>query len=175
MRVRDLDAYLFDAGGVLVLPDPTVLAPLLVPYGGSPDIDVHIRRALPRRWRRRARRTAPETLWDDYNHEYVRRVGVGWEEVDVAAIVLERTRSAWLWRWPIASSVTALRQLHEAGVPIGVVSNASGQIADVLRRFGVCQVGPGDHTPVRVIVDSHVINDIAGWSLLISIAVRRSR
>ena len=30
-----LDAVLFDAGGVLVLPDPTVLAPLLAPEGGS--------------------------------------------------------------------------------------------------------------------------------------------
>ena len=154
--VRDLDAYLFDAGGVLVLPDPTVLAPLLVPYGGSPDIEVHIR-AHYAAMAAKSAANSPEMFWDDYNHEYVRRVGVGAEELDVAAVVLERTRSAWLWRWPIASSVTALRQLHEAGVPIGVVSNASGQIADVLRRFGVCQVGPGDHTPVRVIVDSHVV------------------
>ena len=28
------DAVLFDAGGVLVLPDPTVIGPLLVQYGG---------------------------------------------------------------------------------------------------------------------------------------------
>jgi putative hydrolase of the HAD superfamily len=38
-----------------------------------------------------------------------------------------------------------------------VVSNASGQIAEVLARSGVCQVGEGDHVPVRVVVDSHVV------------------
>jgi hypothetical protein len=37
------DAVLFDAGGVLVLPDPTVLAPLLSPYGGSVDLERHRR------------------------------------------------------------------------------------------------------------------------------------
>jgi putative hydrolase of the HAD superfamily len=154
--VRDLDAYLFDAGGVLVLPDPTVLAPLLAPYGGSPSIDDHVR-AHYAAMAAKSAANSPETFWDDYNGAYVASIGVPEHERAVAAVVLERTRSAWLWRWPIASSVTALRRLHERGVPIGVVSNASGQIADVLRRFGVCQVGPGDHTPVRVIVDSHVV------------------
>jgi len=38
-----LDAVLFDAGGVLVLPDPTVIAPLLAPYGGDPSLDRHCR------------------------------------------------------------------------------------------------------------------------------------
>jgi putative hydrolase of the HAD superfamily len=40
---------------------------------------------------------------------------------------------------------------------MGVVSNASGQIAEVLARSGVCQAGPGPHTPVRVVVDSHLV------------------
>ena len=152
----DLDAYLFDAGGVLVLPDPTVLAPLLAPYGGSTSIDDHVR-AHYRAMAVKSAVGSAETFWDDYNREYVRSVGVADHEVEVAAVVLDRTRNAWLWRWPVVESVDALRRLHEAGVPIGVVSNASGQIADVLRRAGVCQVGDGDHTPVRVIVDSHVV------------------
>lgn len=152
----DLDAYLFDAGGVLVLPDPTVLAPLLVPYGGSPMVDDHVRAHYAAMAAKSAAGSG-ETFWDDYNLAYVECVGVPADERDLAAVVLERTRNAWLWRWPIADSVTTLRRLHDDGVPIGVVSNASGQIADVLRRFGVCQVGPGDHTPVQVIVDSHVV------------------
>jgi len=87
----------------------------------------------------------------------VRAIGVPEHDVEHAAVALGRTRTAALWRWPIPDSIIALRALHAAGVPIGVVSNASGQIADVLRRSGVCQVGRGDHTPVRVIVDSHVV------------------
>jgi putative hydrolase of the HAD superfamily len=53
--------------------------------------------------------------------------------------------------------MAALRELEAREVPIGVVSNASGQIEELLRRGGVCQVGPGEHTPVLVIVDSHLV------------------
>ena len=42
-------------------------------------------------------------------------------------------------------------------MPLGVVSNASGQIEAVLGRSGVCQVGPGDGVEVRCIIDSHVV------------------
>ena len=44
-------------------------------------------------------------------------------------------------RSPRAS--TRCARCDDAGVPIGVVSNASGQIEEVLRRSGVCQVGDG--------------------------------
>ena len=37
------DAVLFDAGGVLVLPDPTVLGPLLSYYGGDVSVAAHRR------------------------------------------------------------------------------------------------------------------------------------
>ena len=53
--------------------------------------------------------------------------------------------------------VSALCGLLADRMAIGVVSNASGQIAEVLARSGVCQQGDGPHTPVRVIIDSHVV------------------
>jgi putative hydrolase of the HAD superfamily len=37
------------------------------------------------------------------------------------------------------------------------VSNASGQVEEALRRAGVCQLGPGLLTEMRVIIDSHVV------------------
>ena len=74
-----------------------------------------------------------------------------------AAEVLDRTRTAHLWRWAIPDSVTALVALAELGVAMGVVSNASGQIESVLLRSRVCQVGPGDGVVMRCIVDSHVV------------------
>jgi putative hydrolase of the HAD superfamily len=156
IAVHDLDALLFDAGGVFVLPDPTVLGPLLVYYGGDPSIDAHVR-AHYRGMAAKSAAGSGEAFWTEYDRAYVRAVGVPAPDVEPAAATLGRTRTAALWRWPIPDSVTALRAMHAAGVPIGVVSNASGQIADVLRRSGVCQVGRGDHTPVRVIVDSHVV------------------
>ena len=69
-------------------------------------------------------------------------LGVAEEDLH-AATSLHQTRHAYLWRWPIPESLDALKQLAAVGVPLGVVSNASGQIAEVLSRSGVCQAGDG--------------------------------
>lgn len=149
-------AVLFDAGGVLVLPDPTVLGPLLAYYGGTTDIDSHIR-AHYAAMAAKSHAASAERDWSAYNLEYVERVGVPPEAQLKAAATLGRTRNAWIWRWPIADSVETLHTLHKLDVPIGVVSNASGQIEEVLHDSAVCQVGEGPGVPVRVIVDSDVV------------------
>lgn len=150
------DAVLFDAGGVLVLPDPTVLAPLLAPYGAAVELEAH-HRAHYAGMRALDTEGVVHDDWNAYNPAYVRALGVAEDEVDEAAFLLGRTRSPWLWRWPIPGATDALRALHQSGVPIGVVSNASGQIEAALRRAGVCQVGDGEGAPVWVVVDSHVV------------------
>lgn len=156
MAHPNFDAILFDAGGIFLLPDPTVLGPLLAYHGGDPSIDAH-RRAHYRGMAAKSAAGAMEQFWHDYNEAYVRAVGVPEHEVALAALVLEKTRNAYTWRWPIPESVEALAKLVATGIPVGVVSNASGQIAEVLARSGVCQAGDGPLTPVRVVVDSHVV------------------
>lgn len=150
------DGYLFDAGGVLVLPDPTVLAPLLAVYGGTADVEVH-RRAHYAGMAAKSRAGAGEADWSVYDDAYVRVVGVPDADLGEAAHVLGRTRSAHLWRWPIAESVSALTKLVASGATVGVVSNASGQVEAALRRAGVCQVGDGTGASVCCVVDSHVV------------------
>jgi putative hydrolase of the HAD superfamily len=149
------DAVLFDAGGVLVLPDPTVLGPLLAPYGGSPSIDAH-RRAHYAGMKVKSDRSEPEGSWRVYDDAYVAAVGVAEVDLDEAAFVLGRTRTPWLWRWMIPETREALGRLAASGVPMGVVSNASGQIESMLVRE-ICQVGSGVHVEMRCIVDSHVV------------------
>ena len=46
--------------------------------------------------------------------------------------------------------------LREAGVPLGVVSNANGQIEGTIANLNLCQVGPGGGVPVEIVVDSAV-------------------
>lgn len=150
------DAVLFDAGGVLVLPDPTVLGPLLAPYGGDPTVGAH-RRAHYAAMAVKSMVGAGETNWYEYNLAYVEAVGVDAELADHAAEVLEHTRNAHLWRWAIPESLAALAALAESEVPMGVVSNASGQIEAVLRIAAVCQVGDGPGVTMRCVVDSHVV------------------
>jgi len=154
--VPRFDAILFDAGGVLVLPDPLVLGPLLAYYGGDASVATH-RRAHYAAMAAKSHAGSTEGFWDDYDATYVRSVGVGADDHDEAVVALASTRNAHLWRWAIPESAEALRGLHAQGVPLGVVSNASGQIEEVLRRSGVCQVGEGPGTPVRVVIDSHVV------------------
>jgi putative hydrolase of the HAD superfamily len=150
------DAVFFDAGGVLVLPDPTVLAPLLETYGGSTRIDDH-RRAHYAGMAAKSRAAASESDWDSYNLAYVTAVGVDAELRLMAASLLDRTRTAELWRWPIPESMAALAELAALGVPMSVVSNASGQIEWVLEHMGICQRGAGSGVSMRTIVDSHVV------------------
>lgn len=150
------DAIWLDAGGVLVLPDPTVLAPLLAYYGGSTDVDRH-RRAHYAAMAVKSAQGADELDWVEYDRAYVTSVGVPDEDVPDAAEALGHTRTALLWRWPIPETLEALAALRAAGVPLGVVSNATGQIESVLRRSGVCQVGPGDAVDVRCVVDSTIV------------------
>ena len=141
---------------MLVLPDPTVLAPLLAPYGGSTEIDRH----------RRAHYAAM-AVKSQLNHG----------EHDWAPTTRPTSgRSASTttsWHWPPASSgragsrrcgagrfrsrCTDFACLHDRGIPLGVVSNASGQIADTLCRGGICQVGDGAGVIVRCVVDSHLV------------------
>jgi len=152
----EFDAVLFDAGGVLVLPDPTVLGPLLATYGGDPTVAAH-RRAHYAGMAAKSHTDAHEHDWNAYNVAYVRSVGVDDDLVEHAAEVLDHTRTPHLWRWPIPESRTALGGLVDRRVAMGVVSNASGQIAKVLGLAGVCQVGPGTGVPVRVVIDSHLV------------------
>ena len=152
----DYDAILFDAGGVLVLPDPTVLGPLLAPYGGDPSIERH-RRAHYAAMAAKSRELADETEWDAYNVTYARSVGVADDLVHHAAVVLDHTRTAHLWRWPIPETLTALAELTARGVPMGVVSNASGQVEAALALAEICQAGDGPCTPMRVVIDSQVV------------------
>lgn len=149
------DAILFDAGGVLVLPDPTVLSPLLAYFGGDASIDAH-RRAHYAGMKAKSDADSSETSWDVYNNAYVSSVGVDEADRSEAAALLDRTRYHATWRWVIPESRSALDRLATAGVPMGVVSNASGQIESMLRR-DICQVGPGPHIDMRVIVDSDVV------------------
>ena len=156
MTLPNFDAVLLDVGGVLLLPDPTVLGPVLAFYGGDPSVDAHVRA----HYAGMAAKSAAgvfEKDWDAYNRAYIRSVGVPDVDFEQALIEFEETRNGWTWRWPIPDSMKALAALQAADLPLGVVSNASGQVEQLLRRSGVCQRGDGPLVSMRTIVDSHVV------------------
>jgi putative hydrolase of the HAD superfamily len=132
------DAVLFDAGGVLVLPDPAVLAPLISYYGGDDRHEAYVR-AHYAGMAAKSASTAGESDWTQYNETYLSHLSVPEEHRDTALGVLTHVKSnAHLWRHPIPGSAETLRELEARGVPI-------------------CQVGAGPHAQVRCVVDSHVV------------------
>lgn len=158
------DAVLFDAGGVLVTPDPAQTAITLAPFGATTDHHRHVRAhwaaigALEDELLAAGDATTVDVPdWTLYREAFCRTVGVADDRLDAAVVALAAIFSSYLWTHPLAESVSALARLHRAGVPIGVVSNASGQIEHTLRYRGVCQVGPGMGVPVVCVVDSEIV------------------
>lgn len=151
------DAVLFDAGGVLVLPDPLVLAPLIAYYGGDDRHESYVR-AHYAGMAAKSAADVGESDWTHYNDTYLAHLSVPDEHTSAALEVLTHVKSnARLWRHPIPGAADALAQLASRRVPIGIVSNASGQIESTLVLSGICQVGPGAHAEVRCVIDSHVV------------------
>jgi putative hydrolase of the HAD superfamily len=153
--VSDIAAVLFDAGGVLVAPDPIVIQ--LAFDHHVPLADVLAAHYVGMRALDESEATDGRVDWTDYRTALARRCGV---ERDGIAATVERLSAIWspyLWRFPIHASLLGLHLLRAAGVPIGVVSNASGQIEGLLANLGVCQIGPGAGVPVSCVIDSHVV------------------
>jgi putative hydrolase of the HAD superfamily len=153
------DALLFDAGGVVIMPDPRAIGdalgrPTEVPEGHRAHY--HALHALESHALSNGHSHTVEHLdWNLYRSAYA--ATLGFDDATAAVELLSRIWTALIWRCRIEESVAALWKLHQRGVPMGIVSNASGQIEGVLRVEGVCQVGPGAGVPVSIVVDSHVV------------------
>jgi FMN phosphatase YigB (HAD superfamily) len=150
------DAILIDAGGVVVIPDPNAIGDALdVPVTFSAGHHAHYRSLHALEMGAIRDGTPIERMsWAVYRASYAALVG--FHDGEAAVERLGRIWSPLIWRRRIEESIAALWRLYQAGVPLGVVSNASGQIEGVLRYQGVCQVGEGAGVPVTVVVDSHV-------------------
>lgn len=157
------DAILFDAGGIFLLPDPISLGAIVRAHGGDGSIE-HLMRAHYAGMERLdavARDTAKETIdgfsWDPYRDAYVEAAGLSGEAAELASTHMRKMFSPFLWRYPILESAAALWRMHLHGLPIGIVSNASGQVEATLANQCICQVGTGAGVPVLIVTDSHVI------------------
>ncbi len=159
MSTARFDALLFDAGGVVVMPDPRAIGDALGLDASVPDghrAHYHALFTLEQQALAEGAALTVEHLdWNVYRSAYAE--ALGFADPDEAIIRMSRIWSALLWRCRIEESIAALWKLYQNQVPMGIVSNASGQIEGVLRVQGVCQVGAGAGVPVSVVIDSHVV------------------
>lgn len=148
---------LFDAGGVIVVPDPQAMGSALLAAGGRPDVPTLVRAHYVGMRAHAGSNGRGEDAWRAYLAAYLRAAGVSPERETEGTRAFLRTFGHRTWRFPLVETIIAMERLHDAGVPLGVVSNASGQIEGMLANLSACQVGPGGGVPVEVVVDSAVV------------------
>jgi HAD superfamily hydrolase (TIGR01509 family) len=147
---------LFDAGGTLVHLDYFFLhrelrrAGVRVARRAIRQAEYAARAAVDRRMLGRVADT-DETRRRPYLGVMLDHLGV---DGDTAARLLERFDAAHaqenLWRVMLPSTPRILRELRGRGFTLGVVSNADGRLAAILRRCGIVQF-------FDVVIDSHEV------------------
>jgi putative hydrolase of the HAD superfamily len=147
-----VDAVIFDAGGVLLLPDAKAgIAAIAGLHDGS----------VPADWRRAhyAALLAVEQMepvdWPAHRRVVAAELGVHDEHLDAAAALIEDVMtSPWV---PVDGAADALRALSAAGYKLAVVSNAWGTIAEWLEQHGVCSLTDDELPRVGAVIDSHLV------------------
>jgi putative hydrolase of the HAD superfamily len=151
-------AVLLDAGGVFVLPDPDRILGAFTRAECSVPRDVladaHYRAAA-----RFGIHLDVEACWTEawleYLQTYVDECGVPQDRRDEAHRHLDSEfADAALWVEPVPGSREGLQALADAGVRLGIVSNADGMMGPRLAQLELCQVGPGIGVDIECVVDS---------------------
>ena len=140
-------AVLLDAGGVFVLPDPERILGAFTraecSVGREVLADAHYRAAVRFGTHLDVEANWAET-WLDYLQTYVAECGVPQDRRDEAHRHIDSEfADAALWVEPVPGSREGLQALADAGVRLGIVSNADGMMAWRLAQLELCQVGPG--------------------------------
>lgn len=144
---------MFDAGGVLLLPDAEV---------GRAAIATLACESTAQDWHR-AHYAALEVLeqmqtadWPAHRRAIATELGVPEEQLEAAAALIEDVMASTAWV-AVDGAARALQALADAGYELAVVSNAWGLVAQWLERHGVCSVA-GDGMPqVAAVIDSHLV------------------
>ncbi len=160
MTGLDVDAVIFDVGGVFVVPSPTVVRGRFDDLADVADLaDDAFVAAHYHGIAAYDRSEDPPERWPAYLEAYLVAIGLTPDdEVRRRAVELWRTPSTELWTHVVAHHVVALREIAtRADVRLGIISNSDGTIEQVLAERSIAQVGAGPGVEVEVIVDSHLV------------------
>jgi putative hydrolase of the HAD superfamily len=157
---------LFDAGGVLLLPDAARIQQELARFGFASDVTAIDRahyaamaavdRALEGMPLAAGGLTA--AIWQDSLREAYRGTKKRYLGLpDDCPPALEQAVFEARWARVAPGAIEVLTMVAEQQIPIGIVSNSDGTIEADLKAFNICQVGPGGGTCVVKVVDSAVV------------------
>jgi putative hydrolase of the HAD superfamily len=148
-----IDAVLFDAGGVLLLPDARIGQVALRALNCEPRFDD---------WPR-AYYTAGVLFdgleradWSVLRRAIASALGVPDDQLDAAVPLIEQLIVSAPWV-PVDGAVDLLWALARAGYQLAVVSNAFGTVERQLEELKVCSVAAEGMPRVRTVIDSQVV------------------
>jgi putative hydrolase of the HAD superfamily len=161
-----ISAILLDAGGVMIFPAPQLLLPPLHAAGLEPTVPDLMRA----HYRAMADCDQPDRepprsqFWLEYLRDFAAACGVPAADVDTVAGDIAGLTDGFAWTHVGPEVAEALRGIAALDLPVGIVSNSTGEVEQALRRLGVC-TAPGDGTPVDqtqgidvgVVIDSAVV------------------
>jgi len=159
-------AVLLDAGGVMLFPAPELLLPPLHAAGLEPTVADLLRA----HYQAMAdcdepdREPSRSQFWRIYLRDFAAACGVPPPEVDTVASDIVGLTDGFAWTHVGPGVTEALAGIAALGLPVGIVSNSTGEVEQALRRLGVV-ASPGDHAPaglapgidVGVVIDSAVV------------------
>jgi putative hydrolase of the HAD superfamily len=155
-----IDAVFLDVGGVLALPDPAVLLPLVTAAGAVSATAEDLARghyAGVAAMDRKARRLGVTADWPGYYRAVAGELHAPPESVDAVVAALQQGYAGLAWTGTVPGAVDALRRLAETGVGIAIISNSNGTVEEQLLQTGICQVGEGAGVRVALVLDSFVV------------------
>lgn len=157
MTNRRYDVVFLDAGGVLVSPSPDQIVGRFAAAGYAIE-PARLFEAHYRGMYAIDDAEAEPEVFGDYHEAYARHVGLEPERATEAAGAL---RGLWeqsgLWTHPLPWAGAGLAAIAATGIPIVIVSNADGTVADLLAAAGLLQVGTGPGIEVAGIIDSGAV------------------
>jgi putative hydrolase of the HAD superfamily len=159
-------AILLDAGGVMLFPAHELVLPALRTAGLEPSPD-DLQRAHYRAMAdgdEPGRQPPASGWWLEYLRDYVAACGVRAADLDAVARNIAGQTQGFSWTHVGPEVGAALQAIAGLGVPLGIVSNSTGEVEQVLRRLDVCfslegQAGADGcrGIEVGVVIDSAVV------------------
>jgi len=147
------DAVVFDAGGVLLLPDGEASRRALADALGHQSSAADWVRAYY--VANHAQEAWEHDDWPRTRREIAAALGVPGHQVEAATPLIEEAiATAWL---AADGAAGVLASLAAGGYRLAIVSNSTGVVEQQLADCGICSVSGTGMTQVAAVVDSHVV------------------
>jgi len=140
-----VNAILLDAGGVMIFPSPELLLPPLHDAGVQPTV-ADLERAHYRAMAdcdQPGREPPGGQWWREYLHDFVTACGVPAADAAAVAGDIAGLTDGFSWTHVGPGVVDALRGIAALGLPLGIVSNSTGEVEQALRQLDVCYAPGG--------------------------------